>query len=183
MNQNQTRQTSSSSSSLEQRRRWFPLLRALARDDGGQSIVELAITAPLLILLLAGAIDVGRYMYQGIEVGNAARAGVQYGAQSLVTAADTSPTGGMVNAAKADAKEIPGLTATASNSCSCYSSPSTTFACTVPIATMPCNTTGTDHRVVLVQVVASGTFNSFLRYPGIPSTLTITRTAIQQATP
>ncbi len=161
----------------------FSRVRALAQADGGQSIVELAIITPLLLALLIGIVEVGQYAYEGIEVGNAARAGVQYGAQSLTTAADTTPTGGMANAAKFDAKEIPNVAASPSNSCSCYSTPGTTFACTTPIATQPCNSPAENHRLVYVTVVASGTFTPFVAYPGFPASLLISRTATQQVSP
>ena len=45
---------------------------------------------PLLLLLLIGVIEFGRFAYLGILVGNAARAGAAYGAQSLAQSADTA---------------------------------------------------------------------------------------------
>ncbi|MGH7708017.1 MAG: TadE family protein [Vulcanimicrobiaceae bacterium] len=150
-------------------------LRSLALADTGQAVLEVAIIAPLLLLLTVGLVEVGKYLYEGIEVSNAAHAGVQFGAQNATTAYNTP---GMVNAAKADANEVPSLAATASNYYTCDSAPSVQFS--TPAA---CNASPTDHLITYVQVVASGTFRPFIQYPGLPSSLTISRTAIQQVSP
>src|SRR5689334_20807673 len=63
----------------------------ILRAESGQSLVELAVLVPLLVLLLMGVIELGRYAQIAILVGNAARAGAAYGAQSLAQSAD--PTG------------------------------------------------------------------------------------------
>ena len=39
----------------------------------GQSIAEMAIVAPILLILLAGAIDLGRLFYSQVTIANAAR--------------------------------------------------------------------------------------------------------------
>jgi Flp pilus assembly protein TadG len=62
--------------------------RTTIRDEMGQAFVELAIVLPVAILLLVGAAEIGRLAFASIEVSNAARAGVAYGAQSHVTASD-----------------------------------------------------------------------------------------------
>lgn len=53
--------------------------REYFRSESGQSLVELALLTPLLLLLALGVIEMGRYAYIGIVVGNAARAGASYG--------------------------------------------------------------------------------------------------------
>ncbi|NIR94732.1 MAG: pilus assembly protein [Gammaproteobacteria bacterium] len=45
----------------------------------GQSFVEFAITLPLLLLLLFGAIDLGRAFHAAIALTNSAREGARYG--------------------------------------------------------------------------------------------------------
>src|SRR5579864_8958993 len=80
----------------------------------GQGAVELALLAPILVLVLVIAADFSRVFYMSIETANAARAGVQYGAQSTTKASDTA---GMQQAALNDAANLSGLTATASNFC------------------------------------------------------------------
>ena len=52
--------------------------------------MELALVVPVFIALLLGAAEFARLAYAGIEVSNAARAGVAYGSQSSTTAADIS---------------------------------------------------------------------------------------------
>jgi Flp pilus assembly protein TadG len=131
---------------------------------GGQSLVELALVLPLLLLLLVGTIEIGRFAYYSILVSNAARAGAQYGAQSLVTAADTT---GITNAAQNDG--LPSLSVTPSQLCGCTGA--TLGACgTIPPVCVP------NHPLVYVQVTASGTFSSLFSYPGLPATFAITST-------
>src|ERR1700730_4632114 len=86
-----------------------------SRWRSGQSAVELALIAPVLALLLVVAADFGRLFYMNVGVNSAARAGAQYGSQSVVTAADAA---GMVAAATKDGSSIAGLSATA-NQCTC----------------------------------------------------------------
>src|ERR1700680_4751475 len=57
-------------------------------SPSGQSLLEVALLTPMLLALLLGAIELGRYAYFSILVGNAARAGAAYGAQNLVLSVD-----------------------------------------------------------------------------------------------
>ena len=86
------------------------------RRARGQSMVELAMALPLLILMLVAAVDMGRLLFIAITANSAARAGVQYGAQSVITASDTT---GMVSAALQDGKDVSRLSATATYYCKC----------------------------------------------------------------
>src|SRR5438876_4434317 len=76
-------------------------IKARADRDGedGQAMIELALSLPLLCLLLLGAAELGRVVYASIEVSNAARAAAQYGGSRH---AATTDSGGITNAAKAD---------------------------------------------------------------------------------
>lgn len=147
------------------------LARALAVAETGQAILELAVLAPVFVALLVGLIEVGRFAHVGILVANAAHAGAQYGGQSLIAAIDDT---GMQNAALNDAQNIPGLTATATSFCQCADGTPSTCQPTV----CPAN-----HRLVFVQVTATGTFASLFKYPGLPQTVSITRQAIVQVAP
>lgn len=89
------------------------------KDDSGTSVLEASLLTPVLLVLLLGVIEIGRYAALSIQVANAARAGAQYGAQNLVTASDGP---GMKSAALADGQNVPGLTA---NACACYTNSST----------------------------------------------------------
>lgn len=56
----------------------------------GQSLVELALIAPLLLLLMAAAIDLGRLFYAYVAVENAAKEGALYGAVNPICATQSS---------------------------------------------------------------------------------------------
>ncbi len=55
------------------------LSRHLRRVPRGQALVELALIAPVLSLLLVGAIDLGRVWQSQITIENAAREGAMEG--------------------------------------------------------------------------------------------------------
>ena len=134
------------------------------RGNSGTSLVEMAFVVPVILTLLIGVIELGRFAYFSILVANAASAGVQYGAQSLVTAADTT---GMQAAAKNDGQNITGLTVTSTtNYCSCSGTPTVHVTC-------PASCTAPAHALVYVDVVASGTFSPIFNYPGLPTTFTV----------
>ena len=152
------------------RLRWLP---TVFRSERAQSLVELALLTPILLLLVIGIVEMGRFAYLSILVGNSASAGAVYGAQNLADSADTT---GISDAATHDfqnGQSLTGLTITSSDVCGCDSGGATTTAsCTGGSA----GTCASGHWVVSVQVVATGTFNSLFRYPGIPRSLTVTRT-------
>ena len=52
---------------------------ALFSEQGGAAVVEFALLAPVLLLILAGTIDYGRYLVQSMQVAGAVRAAVQQG--------------------------------------------------------------------------------------------------------
>jgi Flp pilus assembly protein TadG len=126
----------------------------------------------VLIFLLIGLIDVGRYTYYGILAANAARAAVQYGAQNVTTAADVV---GMQNAAEKDAESLPNWTSamggiTVQHLCSISAS-----APAICVAgALPANT------IYYVRVQVTGNFNALVNYPGIAAVLPITGSAIMR---
>jgi Flp pilus assembly protein TadG len=168
--------------------------------NSGQALVELALVVPLLLTLALGVIEIGRYAYIAILVGNAARAGAAYGAQGRTFSSDT---GGIIAAALADfagggsssntsnglggdtltVTSAPGSTPP-SPTCGCDSGGTITPAgpagngtnaqCFVTNASL---CTGGGHWAVTVSVTASGKFNGLFSYPGIPSSITVTRTS------
>ncbi len=135
------------------------------RDSQGSALVELAVAAPFLALLLLGVIDVGRYTYDGILAAHAARAAAQYGSQNLVTAADTN---GMKSAASQDAQSLSNWSVSVTPMCNNSSQMS---AC-------PANSTMaiSSNMIYYVQVTVSGTFNPLIAYPGIPKTIPVSAT-------
>ena len=55
-------------------------MQQLIRSERGTSMVEFALLAPVLILLVVGLIEVGRYTYFGILAAHAAETAARYGA-------------------------------------------------------------------------------------------------------
>ena len=51
-------------------------------DQRGAAVVEFAIIAPLLLLLMAGLVDYGFYVAQSMRLGNVVQGVLQYGAHS-----------------------------------------------------------------------------------------------------
>ena len=145
------------------------IARAMRSADRGQALAEMAIIAPLLVLLMIGLVEIGRYAHFSILVSNAARAGVQYGAQNLVTAADRP---GMQTAATADAQNLGAISANASFFCTCADGATSTC--------LPTDCT-TSHRLVYVQVDTTGTFTSMVHLGNILPTLTIRGHAVMRA--
>jgi Flp pilus assembly protein TadG len=151
------------------------VLRAVARAEEGGALQELALSVLVFASLLIGLIELGRFAYYSILVANAASAGVQYGAQTLETANDTS---GMVTAATNDGGGT--VSADATNYCVCYSAGAESNK-TEPCSSPP-NCTGSQHVVYYVQVTASGSYTSLFHFPGIPTSLSVSRTAVMRVT-
>ena len=153
-------------------------LRSIVLADDAAALAEMAFVIPLLMVLLVGIIEVGRFAEYSIRIANAARAGVQYGAQNLGTASDKS---GMETAATNDTQSVSGLTATATTAyCTCADG-TADANCGTPTSTpAACST---NHRLVYVRVDTSGTLASLLSYPGLPDalkTITVSSFAIMR---
>jgi Flp pilus assembly protein TadG len=150
----------------------------ILKSPSGQSLLEVALLMPMLLALLLGSIEIGRYAYISILVGNAARAGAAYGAQNLALSVDTA---GIQTAADNDfqnnGQSTGNLSVNSSTSCGCDSGGTITGAACSTTANPTAGTCTTGHWVVMVSVTASGTFNSLFSYPGIPRSLTVSNTA------
>ena len=140
-------------------------MRRLRRTRRGNSALELAIAASLLLHLFLGVADFGRVFYTAIEVTNAADAGALWGAQNVGRAGDID---GMIRAARADAPEVSNMSVTASKFCTCPNG--NAVACS-PSA---CGS-GVKTRYY-VRVTTQKTFQTLARYPGVPSSSNITKT-------
>ena len=157
-----------------------------APSHSGQALVELAFVLPLLLLLALGVIEIGRYAYIAILVGNAAHAGAMYGSLGATQANDQT---GIHNAALYDFSGATSgntntngqlastLTVASVQTCGCDSAGSIATAVCDKKANPNAGTCATGHWVVAVSVTASGTFNSLFSYPGIPSAMAISRTS------
>lgn len=147
-----------------------------SRDrEAGQALVELAVTMPLLIALLFGATELGSVTFEAIELTNSARAAVQYGAQTPITAADTA---GILAAAKQDAYDLAksngttSFTATVSNSCICSNG---SAAASCAISSCP-----TSQLEQVLSVQTSATFTPMIHVPNLPMSFTLHGSAVQR---
>ena len=133
--------------------------RGLARGDSGSALAEIAVVLPMLVVLLIGLIEVGRFGSYIIMTANAARAGAQYGAQNTITALDTA---GMKASAKNDAQNDGGLSANAITFCQCADGTGSTCLAT------DC---ASSHRLIFVEVDTTGNWQSMTHFPGLPASL------------
>ena len=151
------------------------------RSQSGQALVEFAFAVPILLLLTLGVIEIGRYAYIAILVGNAARAGAAYGAKGLAECVDTT---NITGAAKRD---FGGATsANGFNQSTLAVASTTTCGCDLN-GTISSDTAGNcnpgakpvcaGNWVITVHVTASGSFNALFNYPGIPSPLAVSSTS------
>ena len=134
------------------------------RDESGSALLEIAVILPVLILLVLGVAEYGRVYFTGITVANAALAGAEYGAQSE----GTGDAALIQQVARDDAGDQT-LVVTSGRICRC---PGTD--------TVPCTTTcasGSGNPQFFVNVTASKSLALILRYPGIPATIQVSRTA------
>ena len=165
----------------------IPKVRKMAmmdRRESGQSIIEVALTVPLLCLLLAGGAEFARMAYAAIEVTNAAKAAVQYAAQEQAFTTDTT---GMQNAINNEVMNVPGLagatlqSATTTATCSDGTTPSD--GNTSP----PYQSTDCSGSVLMesLAVTTTATFtpgsiiNPFLAACSLPTSFTLTGYAKQ----
>lgn len=149
--------------------------RELRDSEAGQSLVELSLAMPLLIVLLFGAAELGSVTFEAIELTNSARAAVQYGAQTPITAKDAS---GILSAAKQDAYDLTtssgtsNFSATVSSSCVCSNG---SAAASCAISSCP---TSQLEQVLTVQT--SATFTPVVHIPNLPTSFTLHGSAVQR---
>jgi Flp pilus assembly protein TadG len=138
----------------------------------GQSSAELAVAMLVLSVLVLVTSDFGRMFYTQITVDAAARAGVQYGSQSLVNAADTS---GITSAVANDSSNITQSSGSPTVSqCTCISSSTTVAQCS---SSYHCSD---NPGATYVTVTVSAPFTTLGVYPGLPNPVTLTGTAEMQ---
>ena len=114
-------------------------------DNRGNIIIEFALALPVLFLLLAGMLDLGRFALEKSALLQGAREGAQYGA---VNSSDTSG----VQSTAVNATGLTGVTATSSVFCECVNG-----------TAVSCSTTCTSgYLKTYVKVTTSRSFSSFL---------------------
>ncbi len=134
----------------------------------GQASVELALSVPLLLMMFLVVVETGRAFYVAISLANAARAGVQYGAQNLSTAGDNA---GMQQAAVNDAPNLVGMTATATHFCVCSDGSASTCLST--------DCAGS-HRLLYAQVNTSAAYKPLITFMGILPSMTVPGKAVMR---
>ena len=154
------------------------VVRRLIRGTEGGALVELAVSLPILVVILAGTVDFARVFNMSVSLQNAARAGAQYGAYSVANSGDTST---MQTTATGSIPQVTGVTATASRACMCATDAGV-FSNTSPSAnncTAAASTAcPTGHVVITVTVTATKTFSSLMSVlPGVPSSINLARSA------
>lgn len=122
----------------------------------GSAVVELAILLPLLALLFVIGIDFARVYYHQVTVTNAARSGAIFGSRDEVRAADVT---GIANAALDDAKNL-------------TPAPTVTSARTLDALGYSC-----------LNVTVTWKFNLVSGFPGVPSTVDVTKTVQMRIAP
>jgi Flp pilus assembly protein TadG len=89
-------------------------LAMFAADRGGNLVIEFALALPILMLLLLGLLDLGRFSLQKSALLQGAREGAQYG--SFQPGSSTA-----INTTAQNATGLSGVTATSSVFCECTS--------------------------------------------------------------
>ena len=137
-------------------------LRSELTSCEGGSFVELALILPMFLLILVPTVDIGRAIYMSIEVASAAQAGAAYGIQNPTDAS------GMQSASTAGVSNLSGISAKATYGCECSDGTSASASCT---STPTC----TYNSVNYVDVVATAPYSTTFGYPGLPSSMNISR--------
>jgi len=146
-------------------------MRRRSSRSCGQSLLELAMTLPVLVMLLLVALDYARMFNMSMAVTDAASAGAHWGGQNRASDANVL---GMEQAAcnsMVDYPCTPGTNTTASSFCQCAGS-SGKISCTSPGS---CATV-----LVFVTVTATATFNTVVGYPGLPSSVPLSASVTMQ---
>jgi Flp pilus assembly protein TadG len=126
-----------------------PFLRRLSRDRRGNLVIEFALALPILFLLMAGLLDLGRYSLQKSSILQGAREGAQYG--SLFPSDSDN-----INATARNATGLSDVTAVNEVFCECSSNPGTALASCTTSCTSPAV------RKKYVKVTVTRSFDSVL---------------------
>src|SRR5258708_3098749 len=139
-------------------------IKSSRKAQNGSAIVEFALVGTVMLLLFFGVADFSRLFYDSIEVVNAAAAGAHYGAfnSGALDSSNSADSTGIINAAKAEAPELNGLTVNPTTVCQDDTG-----------ATALCSASG---AYKYVSVNTAYTFQTLLQYPLIPSSVPISKT-------
>jgi len=155
------------------------------RGESGQALIELALTMPLLFIMLLGAAEFGRLAYMAIEISEATKATAQYGSQNATTANDT--TGNPNGLTLVARKNAPYVYANCTNftvtvpspaQCICMSGGSPTSSTPTNSA---CSNACAGYIVQVLTVSTSATCSPVIHPPGFSGAgITIRGSAVQE---
>lgn len=141
----------------------------LPSQESGSSIVELAVTLPIFLLLILGTAEIANIAWASIQLNNAAHAGAQY-------ASVTKDTGDTTDIQTAAQNEAPSLTITFPTApaltCSCVNSSSgtvTAYSC----STVQANCPSPNSILSSIQVTTQAVVQPLIHYPGLPASYTL----------
>jgi len=117
------------------------------------ALVEYALATPLLLMIMAVALDFGMAMRTAEAVSSAARAGAAWGSLSTANAANAS---GIQTAVTTAAPDISGLTVSSGQSCQCPGG-----------TAVSCTGSCTGNMLMYVQVNVKATTTNFFSYSGL----------------
>ena len=139
-------------------------VRPESTKEKGQAMIEFALLLPVLLIILLGIIEFGRAAFYAIEVADAARAGAQYGSQSLADAANET---NIMAAAQNNAQDMGGalMVNNISTACVCPGG-GVVGSCTAALAGC--------YPLVYLTVTTSYVFTPLFNYPGLPTTYNLT---------
>lgn len=133
-----------------------PSLTYQRRRRHGVAAVELALLLPIVCFLFVVTVDFSRVFYFDLTVANCARSGAIYGSRDPVSAVDTT---GIQTAAQMDAGSLNVNQMTVTSSTDSSTNPT------------------------LVTVTVTYPFHTLTSYPGVSSSLTLTRTVQMYVAP
>jgi Flp pilus assembly protein TadG len=119
----------------------------------GVALVEFALAAPFLLLLLAGTINYGLALRTATAVSAAARAGAAYGSASLANSTNTT---GIQAAATSTSPDVKNMTVSTARSCQCPGG-----------AAVNCGGSCTGNMLIYVQVTVTATSPPLSTYAGL----------------
>ena len=150
--------------------------KAFRSGEEGSALVELAISMPLLTLMLLGAVEFAMFAYASIEVVNAAHSAAVYASFGQSALSDS---GGISNAATADAANLLGGSAisvtSVTTACTCSDTTYTPTSCSDNSTCVNNNTS----MITAVTVQTQSTFSPLIKIPGGALNFTLRGTSTQ----
>lgn len=148
------------------------------KTERGAALVELAVSLPVVALMIFGIVDFSRALYTASALTNAARAGAQYAAQQPSFDPD------QVKAKAKDASPLIALSdsdvSTPVRKCYCVDDNPGTDP-TLPAKMDACSDACAKHVASYITVRVSKTFSSVTNFPGVPKTAVMSREVTMRA--